>query len=133
MTGPVPPSLSRRLATAEACVALAGIALIVLALLLTQGWLDRHLLPSFYVLRRWYVFLESSARVALAGLGLILLLGVRRRLARLAVHRPSAVVAGDWSGEVRVWELREGKRLGSLSANPARAHPLPTQTAAAGP
>jgi hypothetical protein len=31
----------------------------------------------------------------------------------------AAVVAGDWSGEVRIWETKEGKRLGNLSANPA--------------
>lgn len=30
-----------------------------------------------------------------------------------------AVVAGDWTGEVRLWETKEGKRLGNLVANPA--------------
>jgi mono/diheme cytochrome c family protein len=29
------------------------------------------------------------------------------------------VIAGDWSGEVRIWEMKEGKRVGNLVANPA--------------
>jgi len=94
MPDQAPPSLSRRLAIAEALVALCGLALIALALAFTQGWLDRHILPSFYVMRRWYVVLESSARVALAALGVLLLLVARRRIARLLAQRPSAVIAG---------------------------------------
>jgi WD40 repeat protein len=34
-------------------------------------------------------------------------------------HDDTNVVAGDWSGEVRLWELKEGKRVGGLAANPA--------------
>ncbi len=34
-------------------------------------------------------------------------------------HDDSRVIAGDWSGEVRVFELKDGKRLANLSANPA--------------
>ncbi|HWE40280.1 MAG TPA: c-type cytochrome domain-containing protein [Isosphaeraceae bacterium] len=34
-------------------------------------------------------------------------------------HDGAAVIAGDWSGEVRVFELKEGKRLANLPANPA--------------
>jgi hypothetical protein len=75
-------------------VALTGIGLIVLAIVVTQSWLDRHLLPSFYLMRRWYVLLESSARVALALLGVVLVLVVRPRIGRLAAERPSALVAG---------------------------------------
>ena len=29
------------------------------------------------------------------------------------------VIAGDWSGEVRVWDAKDGHRLGNLAANPA--------------
>ena len=93
MTDQAPPSLSRRRATAEALVALTGLGLIGLAAAATQTWLDRHLLPSFYLTRRWYVFLESSSRVALALLGLFLLLVARRRIARLAAQRPSTAIA----------------------------------------
>ena len=79
---------------AEVLVALAGIGLILLAIALTQSWFDHHLLPSFYLMRRWYVFLESSSRVALALMGVFLLLVARPRIGRLAVERPSAVIAG---------------------------------------
>ena len=74
-------------------VVLTGIGLILLAIVLTQRWFDSHLLPSFYLMRRWYVFLESSARVALALLGVWLLLVARPRIGRLAAERPSAIVA----------------------------------------
>jgi Planctomycete cytochrome C/WD domain, G-beta repeat len=30
----------------------------------------------------------------------------------------ASMIAGDWSGELRVFEIKEGKRLGNLSANP---------------
>jgi hypothetical protein len=93
MTDEAPTSLSRRLATAEALVALIGIGLIVLAVAATQRWLDAHMLPSFFVLRRWYVLLESAARIALAMMGVLLLLVARRRIARLAAQRPSTLAA----------------------------------------
>jgi WD40 repeat protein len=34
-------------------------------------------------------------------------------------HDDTTIVAGDWSGEVRLFELKEGKRIGNLAANPA--------------
>ena len=54
-----PSSLSRRRAITEGLVALTGIGLILLAIVLTQRWFDRHLLPSFYLMRRSYGFVES--------------------------------------------------------------------------
>ena len=33
-------------------------------------------------------------------------------------HDGARVVAGDWRGEVRVWTIADGKRLGSLTSNP---------------
>ena len=89
----IPSSFSRRRAVSEVVVALAGIGLIVLAIVLTQGWFDRHLLPSFYLMRRWYVFIQSSARAALALAGVFLLLVARPRIGRLAAERPSALIA----------------------------------------
>ena len=88
VTDRAPSSLSPRRAIAEVLVALTGIGLIVLAIVLTQSWFDRHLLPSFYLMRRWYVFLESSSRVALALLGVFLLLVARPRIGRLAARTP---------------------------------------------
>jgi hypothetical protein len=40
-------------------------------------------------------------------------------LEAVITHDSSAVIAGDWTGEVRVWDLKNGRRLGDLSANPA--------------
>ena len=34
-------------------------------------------------------------------------------------HDDARVIAGDWSGEVRVFDPKDGKRLANLSANPA--------------
>jgi hypothetical protein len=33
-------------------------------------------------------------------------------------HEGGRVIAGDWSGEIRVWASADGKRLGNLLANP---------------
>jgi hypothetical protein len=85
--------LWRRRRISERLVALTGVGLILLAIVLTQGWFDHHLLPSFYLMRRWYVLLESSSRVALAVMGAFLLLVARPRIGRLAAERPSAIIA----------------------------------------
>ena len=87
-----PSSWSRRRVMTEGFVALTGIGLIFLAVFLTQSWFDRHLLPSFYLMRRWYVFLESASRVVLALVGVFLLV-VARPIGRLAAERPSALIA----------------------------------------
>ncbi len=34
------------------------------------------------------------------------------------LHDDASIVAADWSGEVRIFEAKEGKRLGNLAANP---------------
>jgi hypothetical protein len=88
-----PSSLSRARAITEGLVALIGIGLILLAIVLTQSWFDRHLLPSFYLMRRWYVFLESSSRVVLALVGVFLVVVARPRIGRLAAERPSGLIA----------------------------------------
>jgi mono/diheme cytochrome c family protein len=45
-------------------------------------------------------------------------------LEAVVTHDNTAVIAGDWSGEVRVWDSKDGRRLANLSANPA---PLETR------
>ncbi len=72
----------------EVGVAIVGAILIAVALAATQHWLDRHFLPSFLVSRRWYARLETSARVILAGIGLLALV-LRRPIARLAARVPA--------------------------------------------
>ena len=75
----------------EIAVALLGCALLGVALLANQGWLDRHFLPSFFLTRRTYVLLETIARCAIGGVGVFLLL-VRARLARLVTQSPGRVL-----------------------------------------
>jgi hypothetical protein len=53
-----------------------------------QHWLDRHFLPAFFIPRRWYVAIETSVRVALAVLGVFLVVFVRPRAGRLAARAP---------------------------------------------
>jgi hypothetical protein len=84
--------LSTRRRVAEAVAVIAGLGLILLPIVLTQSWLDRHILPSFYLMRRWYVFLESASRLALAGTGVLLLLA-RSRIGRIVAERPTMVIA----------------------------------------
>jgi hypothetical protein len=36
-------------------------------------------------------------------------------------HDGSRVVAGDWTGEVRAWDVKDGRTIGSLAANPPSA------------
>ena len=52
-----------------------------------QAWLDRHFLPSFFLPRYWYVWIESSVRVAFAVAGLVLVLA-RGRVARMLTQAP---------------------------------------------
>jgi hypothetical protein len=87
------PDRPPRRAFAEVLAALTGIGFLVLAIVLTQSWFDHHLLPSFYLMRRWYVFLESSSRIVLALLGVCLLVA-RPRIGRVAAERPAALLAG---------------------------------------
>jgi hypothetical protein len=62
----------------EILVAGLGIALMVCAMLADQRWLDRHFLPSWFLPHRWYVVIESSVRVAIAGTGAVALVARAR-------------------------------------------------------
>lgn len=86
-------------------VALFGLALALAAAAATQSWLDRHFLPSFFVPRHWYVWIESAVRLLFVAAGVGLMLG-RRRVARLLAGAPAltlqviaaavlAIVAGE--------------------------------------
>ena len=83
-----PPAAYR---TVDIAVTLGGAALLGLAILANQGWLDRHFLPSFFLTRRTYVLLETIARCAIGGLGVALLLG-RAHIARVVTRSPGRVV-----------------------------------------
>jgi hypothetical protein len=73
-------------------VALIGLALVVATAAANQAWLDRHFLPSFFVPRQWYVWIESAVRLVIAAAGFALLLG-RRRVARLLTDAPALTLA----------------------------------------
>jgi len=82
----------RRRVGVEIGLASAGIALVVCALAATQPWLDRHFLPSFFLPRRWYVLIETSVRIGLALVGLLLALVLRRPIARLTAVSPARAI-----------------------------------------
>jgi hypothetical protein len=73
--------------TAEIVITLTGVALVAGALAANQRWLDRHFLPSFFLLRSWYVLIETCVRVAIGTLGVALVLVARFAAARLTARR----------------------------------------------
>jgi hypothetical protein len=75
----------------ESAIAVAGVVLIVAALSANQAWLDRHFLPSFFIPRPWYVWIETVVRCAIGAAGVILVIS-RGRLARLLLHAPRMTV-----------------------------------------
>jgi hypothetical protein len=86
-------------------VACAGALLVLAAAAAHQSWLDRHFLPSFFVPRHWYVWIESTVRAAIAAAGVALVMW-RHRVARLLTGAPAltleviaaavlAIVAGE--------------------------------------
>jgi hypothetical protein len=95
-------------------VAAVGLALICAALLATQSWLDQHFLPSFFVPRRWYVWIENASRIAIGAVGVLLVLA-RGRLARRVTQDPiltlmvllsAALAIGTGEIAVRWMQLR---------------------------
>jgi hypothetical protein len=79
-------------AAAEASTALIGTVFLLCGVFATQRWLDRHLLPSWFLPRSWLVLIESSVRVVLAAGGVWLLLWLRPRAGRFAASAPGALV-----------------------------------------
>lgn len=88
-------------------VAVIGLALTVAALAANQSWLDRHFLPSFFVPRHWYVWIESAVRITIAATGVALVFA-RDRITRLLTRAPAltlqvliaavlAIVAGEFT------------------------------------
>jgi hypothetical protein len=76
----------------EIAVASIGAGLLVCAIVANQAWLDRHFLPSWFLPRHWYVVIETCIRVVIAACGVALALLARRRVARVAVRAPTAVL-----------------------------------------
>lgn len=78
---------------AEIVVAAAGATLVVCAIAANQRWLDRHFLPSWFLPRHWYVWIESSARLLMGAVGLLLVAVVRRQAGRITGRSPARVVS----------------------------------------
>jgi hypothetical protein len=74
---------------AESAIASIGAALVLVAVLANQRWLDRHFLPSFFLTRQTYVLLETVARVGIGILGVSLAVIVRAPLARAIARTPA--------------------------------------------
>src|SRR5215831_1222981 len=83
---------SRLRIVVEALIAVMGAGGVALAIVANQSWLDRHILPSFFLMRTWYVVLESTARVLMLVTGVVLVFVVRPRLGRLAEQNPAIIV-----------------------------------------
>jgi hypothetical protein len=77
---------------AESVVVSLGVALLAIALLANQRWLDRHFLPSFFLTRQAYVLLETIVRVGLGVLGILLAVVVRPSIGRVIARSPARVL-----------------------------------------
>jgi hypothetical protein len=97
----------RKLIVAETAVGCIGCAFLLFAATANQAWFDRHFLPTFFVSRSNYLEMYMRARVAIAVLGVIVVLLVRKPIARLIVDKPAvalgvvlAVAAGSTTSEL---------------------------------
>jgi len=106
----------------DLAIAAIGIACLAVAIAADQRWLDAHFLPSFFVPRVWYVRAESSARAALAAIGIALTLAAPR-IGRAITKAPgrgtsiaAAVLLALIAGEI-VLHVAPPRPLGWLVAN----------------
>src|SRR5436190_18741536 len=70
-------------------IAFLGVVLCGSALLANQRWLDHHFLSSLYTSRSRYVWIESIVRIAIAAVGAVLALVVRRPLGKFIAYHPA--------------------------------------------
>jgi hypothetical protein len=66
----------------QVVVACIGCALAAVAFAANQQWLDRHFLPAFFISRAQYVRTETTVRIVVAVMGLLLAIPLRRWIAR---------------------------------------------------
>ena len=82
-------STPTRTVIAEIATASIGSAHLAAAVAANQSWHDRHFLPSWFLPRQWYVLIESSIRVVMAGFGVWLALFARPHVGRFAARGPA--------------------------------------------
>jgi hypothetical protein len=72
-------------------IAALGAALVGAAMASNQSWLDRHFVPSFFMPRDWYIWIENVVRglVAAAGISIVF---ARTRVARALTSAPAAAL-----------------------------------------
>jgi len=78
--------VSRRFVIAQAAIACIGAVLIICAIAANQRWLDRHFLSDFFIARATFVRVETNVRIAASVIGFLLVLPLRRPLARFLVR-----------------------------------------------
>jgi len=106
----------------DLAIAALGVACLAVAIAANQRWLDRHFLPSFFVPHDWYVRAESSARAALAAIGIALTLAAPR-IGRVVIRAPgrgasiaAAAMLALVAGEI-VLQVAPPRPLGWLVPN----------------
>jgi len=106
----------------DLAIAALGVACLAVAIAANQRWLDQHFLPSFFVPRDWYVRAESSARAALAAIGIGLMLAAPR-IGRAISRTPgrgasigAAAILALLAGEI-VLQVAPPRPLGWLVPN----------------
>ncbi len=129
LRGPAPRFAGRgdtRAKLVEIAVASLGAALLAAAIAANQQWLDRHFLPDFFVPRATMVRVETNIRIVAATSGALLLLVIRRPLARFLTRDATRtlLIALAIAGSFGAAEL--GLRQSHLRAKeevPARKEP----------
>src|SRR5262249_39728989 len=74
---------------AETVIASIGGAFLACTIVANQRFLDRHFVPSFFLPRHWYVFLQTLGRLIVAALGVWLVTVARSRAGRFASRAPA--------------------------------------------
>jgi hypothetical protein len=83
---PAPPIVQR---CTEIALAAIGGALVAGAIAAHRAWLDRHFLPSWFLPRPWYVWIQTFVRIAIAALGTFLAVVARPRVGRFVARWPA--------------------------------------------
>src|SRR4051794_8653989 len=82
----------RKVLVVEIGLTCIGCALVAAAAAADQPWLDRHFLPAFFIPPAQYVGAEQMARLAVALIGVVLAVLLRRRAARFIAKDPVLIL-----------------------------------------
>src|SRR5229473_6104384 len=82
-------AIFRKLWVAETAVGCIGCAVLAFAVAADQAWFDRHFLPTFFVSRSDYLEMYEWARLAVAIVGAVIVLLLRKPVASVVVKKPA--------------------------------------------